>query len=60
MIEPYLAYMLFLLIGMILGIIGGGGSILGVPVLVYLLHYQVDVATGYSLFIVGITSLVGA
>jgi uncharacterized membrane protein YfcA len=60
LLEPYLAYILFFLIGIILGLIGGGGSILGVPVLVYLLHYHVDVATGYSLFIVGITSLVGA
>lgn len=45
---------------MVLGLIGGGGSILGVPVLVYLLHYPADVATGYSLFIVGLTSLIGA
>jgi uncharacterized membrane protein YfcA len=59
-LEPYLAYILFALIGLILGLIGGGGSILGVPVLIYLLHYQVDTATGYSLFIVGLTSLIGA
>lgn len=54
------AYILFLLIGVTLGLIGGGGSILGVPVLVYLLHYPADIATGYSLFIVGATSLIGA
>ena len=60
MFEPYLAYILFLLIGLVLGLIGGGGSILGVPVLVYLLHYHIDTATAYSLFIVGITSLFGA
>ncbi|MBS1636330.1 MAG: sulfite exporter TauE/SafE family protein [Bacteroidetes bacterium] len=54
------AYGLFLLIGIVLGLIGGGGSILGVPVLVYLLHLPADVATGYSLFIVGFTSLIGA
>ncbi|MGZ3931778.1 MAG: sulfite exporter TauE/SafE family protein [Bacteroidia bacterium] len=58
--EPYLSYILFTCIGLVLGLIGGGGSILGVPVLVYLLHYPVDTATGYSLFIVGITSLIGA
>lgn len=47
-------------IGLILGLIGGGGSILGVPVLVYIMCYTADVATGYSLFIVGLTSLIGA
>lgn len=52
--------LLFLLIGFSLGLIGGGGSILAVPVLVYIMHYEAQVATGYSLFIVGITSLVGA
>lgn len=58
--ELYIVYILFLLIGLILGIIGGGGSILSVPVLVYLLHYPAEVATGYSLFVVGLTSLIGA
>ena len=42
------------------GLIGGGGSILTIPVLVYLFGVQPLVATGYSLFIVGSTSLVGA
>ncbi len=42
-----------------MGLIGGGGSILSVPVLVYLMHYPAEVATGYSLFIVGLTSLIG-
>jgi uncharacterized protein len=45
---------------MVLGLIGGGGSILSVPVLVYLLNYPADEATGYSLFIVGLTSFIGA
>ena len=49
----------FLVIGLILGLIGGGGSILGVPVLVYVMGYSTDEATSYSLFIVGITSLIG-
>lgn len=53
-------YIAFLLIGLILGLIGGGGSILGVPVLVYMLYYGAEEATAYSLFIVGITSLIGA
>ena len=47
------------LIGISLGLIGGGGSILTVPVLVYLFHVEPTLATAYSLFIVGTTSLVG-
>ena len=50
----------FLIIGMILGLIGGGGSLLGVPVLVYVMCIEADMATTYSLFIVGITAMVGA
>lgn len=55
-----LGYIGALLIGVVLGLIGGGGSILTVPVLVYLLAIEPVVATAYSLFIVGSTSLVGA
>ncbi len=47
------------LIGVSLGLIGGGGSILTVPVLVYLFGVDPILATAYSLFIVGSTSLVG-
>lgn len=47
-------------IGLSLGLIGGGGSILTVPVLVYLFGIDAVTATAYSLFIVGATSLVGA
>ncbi|MTI22306.1 sulfite exporter TauE/SafE family protein [Fulvivirga sp. RKSG066] len=46
-------------IGISLGLIGGGGSILTVPVLVYLLAVEPILATAYSLFIVGFTALVG-
>jgi uncharacterized protein len=53
-------FIAFLLIGLILGLIGGGGSILGVPVLVYVMSYPAEEATTYSLFIVGLTSLIGA
>jgi len=53
-------FIAFFCIGLILGLIGGGGSILGVPVLVYILYYSADMATSYSLFIVGLTSLIGA
>ena len=48
-----------ILIGLSLGLVGGGGSILTVPVLVYLLGVEPVLATAYSLFIVGLTSTVG-
>ncbi len=48
------------LIGISLGLIGGGGSILSVPVLVYLFKVDPVESTAYSLFIVGLTSLVGS
>ena len=48
-----------LLIGFSLGALGGGGSILTVPALVYLLHQQPHAATTGSLLIVGITALAG-
>lgn len=53
-------YLVSLLIGVSLGLIGGGGSILTVPVLVFLFGVDTVLATAYSLFIVGATSLVGA
>lgn len=49
-----------ILIGVSLGLIGGGGSILTLPVLVYLLHIDPVLSTAYSLFVVGSTSLVGS
>jgi hypothetical protein len=48
------------LIGIILGLIGGGGSILTVPVLVYLMYINPVTATAYSLFVVGFSALIGA
>jgi len=53
-------YLASILIGIALGLIGGGGSILTVPVLVYLFHIDPVLATAYSLFIVGTTSIVGS
>ncbi|MFN8344299.1 MAG: sulfite exporter TauE/SafE family protein [Spirosomataceae bacterium] len=47
-------------IGISLGLIGGGGSILTLPVLVYLLGINPVLSTAYSLFVVGTTSLVGS
>ena len=55
-----IGYCCALLIGVSLGLIGGGGSILTVPVLVYLFGISPVLATSYSLCIVGITSMVGA
>ena len=55
-----IGYVASILIGISLGLIGGGGSILTVPVLVYLFHIEPVLATAYSLFIVGASSLVGA
>lgn len=54
-----IGYIASLFIGISLGLIGGGGSILTVPVLVYLFGVSPVLATAYSLFIVGATSLVG-
>jgi uncharacterized membrane protein YfcA len=54
-----LGYFLAILIGVSLGVIGGGGSILTIPLLVYIFEIDPLVATSYSLFIVGSTSLFG-
>ena len=55
-----LGYIASILIGISLGMVGSGGSILTVPVLVYLMHINPLLATTSSLFIVGTTSLAGA
>mgnify|MGYP001826263727 CR=1 FL=1 len=55
-----LGYIGAAIIGISLGLIGGGGSILTVPVLVYLLAVEPVLATAYSLFVVGSSSLIGA
>lgn len=52
-------YIASIFIGISLGLIGGGGSILTVPVLIYLFGVETLPATAYSLFIVGVTSLTG-
>jgi uncharacterized protein len=55
-----LGYLLALVIGLSLGMLGGGGSILTVPVFVYVLHYDPKLAIAMSLPVVGVTSLFGA
>lgn len=59
-LTELLGYFGALLIGLVLGLIGGGGSILTVPIFVYLLQINPVTATAYSLFVVGVAALVGA
>jgi uncharacterized membrane protein YfcA len=54
-----LGYALALVIGLSLGLLGGGGSILTVPVLVYVLGYPVKTAIPMSLVVVGLTAVMG-
>jgi uncharacterized membrane protein YfcA len=54
-----LGYLLTILMGVSLGLVGGGGSILTVPILVYIFAIPPVLATGYSLFLVGVTSAFG-
>ena len=58
--TEFVGFLSAIVIGVTLGLIGGGGSILTVPALVYLVGVSPVPATAYSLFIVGLTSLVGA
>lgn len=55
-----IGYFLSALVGISLGLIGGGGSILMVPILVYVFMLNPVLATSYSLFVVGSTSLIGS
>lgn len=55
----YIGYFASIIIGLSLGLIGGGGSILTIPILVYLFKIDPELATSYSLFIVGLSALFG-
>src|SRR5690606_26565037 len=55
-----LGYLASIGIGIILGLLGGGGSILAIPIFVYLFHIDAVLASAYSLFVVGVTSFIGA
>lgn len=59
--EPpqFIGYILAVFVGMTLGMLGSGGSILSVPILVYVMGIEPTLATAYSLFVIGTTSLVG-
>jgi uncharacterized membrane protein YfcA len=54
-----IGYIAMLFVGGTLGLIGGGGAILTVPIMVYLFKTPAVLATSYSLFVVGIASLFG-
>ncbi len=58
-ITQIFGYIGALLIGVVLGLMGGGGSILTVPLLVYYLGLDAVMATGYSLFVIGTSAVVG-
>jgi len=55
-----LGYIGAFLTGFVLALLGGGGALFSIPVLVYFFHIPASVATGYSLFLVGITATYGA
>jgi len=55
-----IGYALAALVGLSLGLLGGGGSILTVPIFVYVLGYDAKLAIAMSLPVIGVTSLVGA
>jgi uncharacterized protein len=60
MIFMLAGYIGALIVGAVLGVLGGGGSILTIPLLVYVLRLPPVDATGYSMFIVGVAALAGA
>jgi len=55
----FLGGALALLVGLVLGLLGGGGSVLTVPILVYVLHVPVKPAIAMSLCVVGLVALIG-
>ena len=55
-----IGFLLSILIGISLGLIGSGGSILTIPILVYVFQVSPSDATTYSLFVVGVTALAGS
>ncbi len=57
--EQITGYVLLGVMGFVLGLLGGGGSILAVPILVYVMGIDSVLGTGYSLFLVGLGALVG-
>lgn len=58
--SEWLGYGAAVLAGMVIGLAGGGGSIMTVPIFVYLFGIAPLLATTYSLFVVSVTSMVGS
>lgn len=56
----YLGFFLAILVGVTLGLVGSGGSILTVPILVSVFNIKPEMAFVYSLFIVGTTAIIGS
>ncbi|GAB3944709.1 sulfite exporter TauE/SafE family protein [Spirosoma harenae] len=59
-VQEIIGYASAILVGLVIGLAGGGGSILTVPIFVYVFNVPPVLATTYSLFVVGSTSLVGS
>ncbi len=59
-ITYIIGYLFAVFTGIILGILGGGGSMIILPIFVYLFHIEPSLAVSYSLFVVGFSSLIGA
>jgi uncharacterized membrane protein YfcA len=59
-LQLWLAILLIAVMGLILGLLGGGGSILTLPILVYVLGVEAHAAISLSLILVGSTALIGA
>lgn len=59
-ISLIIGLILSLFVGISLGLIGGGGSILTVPILVYVIGIAPELSTAYSLFVVGVTAIIGS
>ncbi len=55
-----IGYVASIVMGLALGLVGGGGSILTVPIMVYLFDVDPVLSTAYSLFVVGLTSAIGS
>lgn len=55
-----LGYVAMVCVGIVLGSVGSGGSMLAIPILVYMFSQDAEAASAYSLFLVGVTSLTGA
>src|SRR5919202_5256434 len=59
-VQYSIGYGAALLVGLVIGLAGGGGSSLTVPIFIYVFGIPTVLATTYSLFVVGTTSLVGS